>query len=176
MLPFQPSQFLLSPVISSCGVLVSRLFDLRDTAFMFGLADFARERPAGLLEAGKIPEVRKITALLRLHRLHRAIFAFQKNARAVRLFLQGQPAAIPAQPGEPLDEIRFAQAVERGEARDFRVRQTHLARPAAAGRATLALIKNRHAENYPNGIKSSSPALPDEIGGVGPDFLEDDDG
>ena len=58
---------------------------------------------------------------------------------------------------------------EGGEARDFRVRQAHLARPAAAGRATLTFIKNRHAENYPNGIKSSSPALTDEIGGVGLD-------
>jgi hypothetical protein len=33
----------------------------------------------------------------------------------------------------------------------------------------LAFITNRHAENYPNGIKSSSPALTDEISGVGPD-------
>jgi hypothetical protein len=33
----------------------------------------------------------------------------------------------------------------------------------------LTFKKNRHAENYPNGIKSSSPALTDEIGGVGPD-------
>jgi hypothetical protein len=43
----------------------------------------------------------------------------------------------------------FAHLQECGEARNFPVSQTHLARPAATGRAALTFIKNRHATNYP---------------------------
>jgi hypothetical protein len=124
---------------------VSLRFDQRNTLLKFLLAEEAWDGVAGLLEAGKIPEVRKIAALLRLHGLHGAIFAFQKNAAAIRFFLQRQSAAIPAQPRELLDEIRFAQALERSEPGDFLIRQTHLPRPAAAGGAALTLVKNRHA-------------------------------
>ena len=123
-------------------------FDQRDAAFVFGLADFARKGVAGLLEAGEIPEVREIAALLRLHGLNGAIVAFQKNAAAIRLFQQRQPTTIPAQPRELLDELGFAQALERGEPGDFRIRQTHLPRPAATGRATLTFIKNRHDQRW----------------------------
>ena len=97
------------------------------------------------LEAGKIPEIGKLAALLRLDGLDRAIVAFQKNTGAVRLLPQGQPATIPAQPGELLDEFVFADALECGEPRDFLIRQTHLPRPATASRATLAFQKNGHA-------------------------------
>ena len=118
--------------------------DEGDAPRVFRLGDFARKGFAGLLKAGKIPEIWKVAALLRLDGLHGAVVAVQKNAPAVRFFLQSQPAAIPAQPRELLDEIRFAQAFERGEPGDFRIRQTHLPRPTAAGRAALTLIENRH--------------------------------
>ena len=130
---------------SFSDALVSLGFDQRDEPLEFLLADEARDGLADFFKAGKIPEVRKIAALLRLDGLHRAIAAFQKNATASRFFLQGQSAAIPAQPRELLDEIGFAHALERGEAGDFRVRQTHLPRPLAAGRAALAFKENRHA-------------------------------
>ncbi len=112
---------------------------------MFLLADESRDGAAGFFKTGEIPEVRKIAALLRLDGLHGAIVAVQKNAAAVRLFLQRETAAIPTQPRKLLDELGFVQTLERGEPRDFRLRQTHLARPAAAGRAALTFIKNRHA-------------------------------
>jgi len=118
---------------------------LSDEPREFLLADEARKGVAGLLEAGKVPEVRKIAALLRLDGLHGAVFAVEKNAFAVWFFLQGQPAPVLPETGEILDEFVFADALERGEPRDFFIRQTHLPRPAAAGRAALAFIKNRHA-------------------------------
>jgi hypothetical protein len=117
---------------------------LSDAPLIFRLADFARDGVANFLEVGNIPEVRKIAALLRLDVLNGAIVAFQKNAAAVRFFLQRQSAAIPSHPGELLDEIGFADALDCGEPGNFFIRQTHLSRPAAAGRATLTLIKNRH--------------------------------
>jgi len=128
-----------------CLSVASLRFYQRDTTLEFLFADQARDGLAGLLKAGKIPEVRKITALLRLDGLHGAVVAFQKDAAAIRFFLQGQSAAIPGQPRELLDEIGLAQALERGEPRDLLVRQTHLSPPAAAGRATLAFVENWHA-------------------------------
>jgi len=118
---------------------------LGDAALIFRLADFVREGVTGFLEAGKIPEVWEIAALLRLDGLHGTIITVQKNAAAIRFFLQGQPATIPGQPRVLLDEIGLVHAFERREPRDLLSRQTHLPRPAAAGRATLAFIENRHA-------------------------------
>src|SRR2546427_504436 len=43
------------------------------------LAHQARNRAASFLETGKVPEVWKIAALLRLDRLNRAIIAVQEN-------------------------------------------------------------------------------------------------
>lgn len=120
-------------------------FDLRQAPCVFRGADFAGNRVTDFFEAGKIPEIGKLAALLRLDRLDRAIVAFQKNTGAVRLFPQGQSAAIPTQAGELLDEFVFADALEGGEPRDFRIRQTHLPRPATTGRATLTFEENRHA-------------------------------
>ena len=129
-----------------CLSVASLSFYQRDAARVFGLGDFARKGFAGLLKAGKIPEVRKIAALLRLGGLHGAIVAVQKNAAAARFFLQGQPAAIPAQPRELLDKIGLAQTFERGEPRDFFICQTHLPRPATTGRAALTIVENRHEQ------------------------------
>ena len=105
---------------------------------------------ADFFKAGKIPEVRKFFALLRLDGLHGAALAFQKNTRAVRLLLERQSAAIPAEAGELLDEIFITQLLERREPRDFLVGQPHLPRPATAGRATLTFEKNRHATDWLN--------------------------
>ena len=94
---------------SAGGAFVPFRFDQCNAALEFLVADEARDGVAGFLEAGKIPEVRKIPALLRLDGLHGAVVAFQKNAAAIRFFLQGQSAAIPGQPREPLDEVGFTQ-------------------------------------------------------------------
>jgi hypothetical protein len=124
---------------------VAGQFDLRDTALIFRRADFARNRATDFFKAGKVPEVRKVAALLRLHGLHGAVVALHENASTVRLFLQGHAATISAQPRKLLDEFVFADAFERGEPGDFRIRQTHLPWPTAAGRATLTFEENWHA-------------------------------
>ena len=139
---FHPQFFLIC--VHLCLSVASFGFYQRDATFVFRFGDFARERFARLLKAGKIPKVRKIAALLRLDGLHGAIVAFQKNAAAVRFFQQGQSAAIPTQPRELLDEIGFAHAFERREPRDFFIRQTHLSWPATTGRAALAFVENGH--------------------------------
>jgi hypothetical protein len=111
---------------------------------VFGLAHFARDGAAFLLRAGMTPEVWKIPALLRFHELHRATIAVQKNTFPVRLVHEYQPAAVVPEPGELLDEIEFTQAFERCEPGDFRIGQPHLARPATARRATLAIMEDGH--------------------------------
>ena len=118
---------------------------MSDAAFVILCADFAGDGVAKLFKTGKVPEVWKIAALPRLRGLHGAVVALQENAPAIRLFLQGQTAAIPAQPRELLDEFMFTDALERGEPGDFRIRQTHLPRPAATGHATLTFEVNGHA-------------------------------
>jgi hypothetical protein len=132
------------PWIESLKVVASLLPDQRDAAFVFRRTDFAGQGVTDFFKAGKIPEIRKFLALLRLDGLDGATFAFQKNARAIRLFLKRQSASVVTQPGELLDKIGFAQALEGREPLDFRVGQTHLSRPATTGRATLAFEEDGH--------------------------------
>ena len=113
---------------------------------MLLVAHIARHGVADFFVAGKVPKIWKIAALLRFHRLHRAIFTLKKNALAVGFFHQRQTAAVVAQSRELLDETVFAHALERGQLGDFLIRQTHLSRPAAAGGAMLTFQKNRHTE------------------------------
>lgn len=95
-------------------------------------------------EAGKIPEIRKITALLRLHGLDRAIVAMEKNTFAIRLLLQGKTTPIFGEPGEFLNEIELGQTFVSGQSRDLHIGQTHLSRPATTSRAALTFVKDRH--------------------------------
>jgi hypothetical protein len=107
---------------------------------------------ADLFEAGKVPQIRKIPALLRLGGLNRAIVAVEKYTRPVRLFLQHEPAAVVAQPGELLDEGVFAHVLERREPGDLGIGHAHLPRPAAARGATLTFVEDRH------GVRVMSPS------------------
>ena len=68
---------------------------------------------ADFFKAGKVPEVWKIPALLRLHGLHGAVATFEKNALTIQLVEQGEAKTIRTDPREPLDEIVFAQLLER---------------------------------------------------------------
>jgi hypothetical protein len=45
-----------------------------------------------------------------------------------------------------LNKLVFAESFKRRKPRDFFLAQTHLTRPATAGRATLTLQKNRHTK------------------------------
>ena len=133
---------------------------LRHEPFVFFLADMARDGVAGFFKAGKIPEVRKVAALLRLDGLHRAVVALQKNAFAIRLVQQCQSAPIRAQPREALDEVGFAQALERGEAGDRGIVQPHLSRPAAAGGAALTFVEDGHPESFQLGAPKAGRFQP----------------
>ncbi len=99
---------------------------------------------ADLFESRKVPTVWKIPASLRFDGLNRAIIAVEKNTRAVRLFLQYEPATVVAQPGELLDEVVFAHVLQRRKPADLGIRHKHLSRPAAAGGATLTFVEDRH--------------------------------
>jgi hypothetical protein len=79
---------------------------------MLRRADFAGNRMTGFLEAGKIPEVRKIPALLRFHGLHGAVVALQENALAIRLFLQGESLPVLAETGSRNDSVKPASQVD----------------------------------------------------------------
>lgn len=65
---------------------------------------------ADFFKAQEVPEIRKITTLLRLDRLNRAIVANEELALAVRFFQQGQALAIRPNAGVFLDERRFAHS------------------------------------------------------------------
>lgn len=59
-----------------------------------------------------VKKILKIAALRLLAGLHRAVFAFQKNALAFRFFHWRQTAPVLAQPRERLDEFMFTYAFE----------------------------------------------------------------
>lgn len=130
------------------GPVVAPGFDQGDAAFVFRRADFAGQGVADFLEAGEVPKIWKLAALLRLDGLDGAAFAFQKNTRAVWLLHEREALPINAQPGELLDEIGFAQAFERREPRDLCFGQTHLPRPPTTGRATLAFEEDGHTKKF----------------------------
>lgn len=115
---------------------------------------------ADLIESGKVPTVRKIPASLRFDGLNRAIVAVEENTRAVRLFLQHEPATVVAQPGELLDEVVFAHVLERREPGDLGISHTHLPWPAAAGGATLTFVEDRHGATVIRSCPCSRPAAP----------------
>jgi hypothetical protein len=125
-------------------MVVSLQFYQGHSPLKFRLADFPWNRLADFFEAGEIPEIGKLATLLRLHRLDGAILTFEENAFSVRFFQQRQTAPVRAQPRELFDEITLVHAFERRQPHDFRIIQTHLPRPAAAGRAALTFQKNGH--------------------------------
>jgi hypothetical protein len=61
-----------------------------------------------------------------------------------------------------MDERDLGQAFERGQTRNFSLLQSHLARPSAAGRAALALVKHRHGRRMTPAI-GPAKTEPDEI-------------
>ena len=117
---------------------------LSNQAHVFVFADFTWNGATMILRAGVSPQIRKVAALLRLHGLHGAGVTLQEHTCATGSFLQGKSAPVMRQPREALDEVVLAQFVEPGESGDLLAGQPDLARPAAAGRATLAIMINRH--------------------------------
>lgn len=76
--------------------------------------------------------------MLRLHRLDYAIIAFEEDAFASGFIDERKPQPIQAQLGVTLDELMLAQAQMSRHAGDLFIANTHLTRPATAGRAALA--------------------------------------
>lgn len=101
---------------------------------------------ADFFEAGKIPEVRKIAALLGFHGLDGAVVAGKEFAFAIGFFEQRKTLPIRAHARVAFDELRLAQVEVRGDARDLGIGKAHLAGPATTGRATLTLVENRHGD------------------------------
>jgi hypothetical protein len=60
---------------------------------------------AGFLEAREVPQVRKIPALLRLHRLDGTIVDVEEDTLATGFLFEGQATSILGEAGEALDEL-----------------------------------------------------------------------
>jgi hypothetical protein len=75
----------------------------------------------------------------------------EKFTLTVCLIAQHEAASVAAQPRVLLDEFVFRQREKFCEARNLRVIQAHLPRPATAGGAMLAIVKNRHGASVVRG-------------------------
>src|SRR5438552_12053579 len=158
--PAVASLSLTSPHLKACHLILRSPRGLGQQAAVVLIVHPARDCMADLIESGKVPTVRKIPASLRFDGLNRAIVAVEENTRAVRLFLQHEPATVVAQPGELLDEVVFAHVLERREPGDLGISHTHLPWPAAAGGATLTFVEDRHGATVIRSCPCSRPAAP----------------
>lgn len=105
-----------------------------------------RDGLARVFKPRKVPPVGEVPALLRLDRLDEALVPFEKDAVSVGFLDEAQAQPIGSQAGEFLDEVKFAAVQELGQRRHFGLREFDLARPAAAGRAALAIVQDFHTE------------------------------
>ena len=112
------------------------------------MLDQRRDRFADLAPTGEVPGVWKASALPRLHRLQHAVIPLEEEALAVGLVDQRQPIPLRPQPGVLLHEFQLVHPHMTRDVGDLRVGHLHESRPAAAGRAALALVVNLlvHAE------------------------------
>jgi len=118
-----------------------------------GVADFS--------ETGKVPEIWKVPALLRLDRLNRAIVSLEENASAVRLFSQNQTTAIRTQAHEALNELVLGKALVHGQTRQLGFGHPHLSGPTAASGATPAFVKDRHLGSVIRSTSGDKIRLPE---------------
>lgn len=84
--------------------------------------DQPRDGAAKFFCIGMTPEIRKIAALLWLHRLDGAVVSLEKDACSVGFLLQGQSTPVVCEAGELLDELVPGQPEEHGEAVDLFLR------------------------------------------------------
>ncbi len=109
-------------------------------------AEFDGSRATEFFEAREIPKIWKVPTLLRLYRLNPAVFTIQKNAGPTRLIGDGQTRSLAIESGEFLDKRRLRQTEKIRNDGQFSIRQSDLARPATAGGATVAFVKNGHGQ------------------------------
>jgi hypothetical protein len=107
-----------------------------------------RNCAADFFKTRKIPQIRKVAALLWLYGLHGAVISLQKYTLLIGFFLQNEPPPVLPQARKLLNEVMLAYLQKSRETGDLVVGQSHLSRPSAAGGAALALVKNRHDEEF----------------------------
>lgn len=96
--------------------------DTRHEPDVILVPDRPRDGAAKCFRVGMTPEIRKIAALLRLHRLHGAVVSVEKDACPVGFLLQGQSTPVVGETGELLDELVPGQPEEHGETVDLLLR------------------------------------------------------
>jgi hypothetical protein len=94
-------------------------FHSRDETLINFRGNLAGEGATHFFESWKVPQVRKVTALLRFDWLNAAGVAFQENAFAARLFLQNEASPVARQSGESLNEIKLRNSVKVREPSDL---------------------------------------------------------
>jgi hypothetical protein len=104
------------------------------------------------LPARKMPQIWKTAALLRFSRLQTTVPSLEPSAGAVRLIQQGQTRALGIQSGVFLDKFRLRHFQIRRDTRHVTVREEHVPRPAATGRAALTLIISLHTDQRTRSI------------------------
>lgn len=90
------------------------------------------------------PATGKITALLRLYRLHTAILTDEENARAIGILQQRETSAVFPQTSVPGDEFPLIQTQVLGQRCRFGGVNPHLAGPTTAGSAAMTFQVRRH--------------------------------
>lgn len=99
-----------------------------------------------LFKAGEVPQIRKITALLRLHGLHGTVVAFEKNALTIGLLRQRKAAAILPQSCVTLNELVLRDQLQICHPGNLAVAKTYLARPPTTGGASLTFMEDWHRQ------------------------------
>ena len=99
---------------------------------------------AKFLRSGKVPQIRKIPALLWFDGLNSTILPFQKDTFTIGLIHECQSTSILGEAGKFMNEGHLGEMFEGGQPGNFGLGQTHLAWPAAAGGATLTFQKDWH--------------------------------
>ena len=112
--------------------------------FLRLVAGWNFDRLTDIAPAGEVPAIREILALLRLHRLDRAVVSLQEKTGPVLLIDQGEALPAWSQTRVVLDESILIHPEKGRDGSDLLIGHADKSRPAAAGRAALAEIGRRH--------------------------------
>ena len=105
------------------------------------------DRLADVTPSREVPRIGEVFALLGLHRLDRALVAFQKKTGPILPVDQGKAAAIRPETRVVLDEVILLHTDMSGDCSDLIFRHADESGPSAARRASLAEISRRHGKS-----------------------------
>ena len=117
---------------------------ISDSDLKFFVRHLQRLRMTDLLKVWEIPQIREITALLRLYGIDIAVVAIEQNTCTIWLVSQDQRRSCRIQFGIPLYELHLRQLEVLRHSTNFRFRQFDQSRPSATGGASLTFVKDRH--------------------------------